>query len=220
MEICGGDIKMAQNIYQKLLAIQNELKAPKSQFNKFGGYSYRSCEDILEAVKSLLVKYQATIILQDKIELIGDRYYIKATARFIDAESGETIETEALARESENIKGMQASQITGATSSYARKYVLGSLLLLDDCKDADAIHGKEDNNKSQSHSQIDTTSTRKLSDKQLARLFALGYKAGFNNDKVKEQIFKKFNVEPKNLNKQQYDTVCLGYENLIGNGEN
>ena len=107
---------------------------------------------------------------------------------------------------------MQASQITGATSSYARKYVLGSLLLLDDCKDADAIHGKEDNNKSQSHSQIDTTSTRKLSDKQLARLFALGYKAGFNNDKVKEQIFKKFNVEPKNLNKQQYDTVCLGYE--------
>ena len=203
---------MAQNIYQKLLAIQNELKAPKSQFNKFGGYSYRSCEDILEAVKSLLVKYQATIILQDKIELIGDRYYIKATARFIDAESGETIETEALARESENIKGMQASQITGATSSYARKYVLGSLLLLDDCKDADAIHGKEDNNKSQSHSQIDTTSTRKLSDKQLARLFALGYKAGFNNDKVKEQIFKKFNVEPKNLNKQQYDTVCLGYE--------
>lgn len=211
---------MARNIYQKLLAIQNELKAPKSQFNKFGGYSYRSCEDILEAVKSLLVKYNATIILQDKIELIGDRYYIKATARFIDAESGETIETEALARESENIKGMQASQITGATSSYARKYVLGSLLLLDDCKDADAIHGKEDNNKSQSHSQIDTTSTRKLSDKQLARLFALGYKAGFNNDKVKEQIFKKFNVEPKNLNKQQYDTVCLGYENLIGNGEN
>lgn len=211
---------MAQNIYQKLLAIQNELKAPKSQFNKFGGYSYRSCEDILEAVKPLLVKNNATIILQDKIELIGDRYYIKATARFIDAESGETIETEALARESENIKGMQASQITGATSSYARKYVLGSLLLLDDCKDADAIHGKEDNNKSQSHSQIDTTSTRKLSDKQLARLFALGYKAGFNNDKVKEQIFKKFNVEPKNLNKQQYDTVCLGYENLIGNGEN
>ena len=212
MEICGGDIKMAQNIYQKLLAIQNELKAPKSQFNKFGGYSYRSCEDILEAVKPLLVKNNATIILQDKIELIGDRYYIKATARFIDEESGETIETEALARESENIKGMQASQITGATSSYARKYVLGSLLLLDDCKDADAIHGKEDNNKSQSHSQIDTTSTRKLSDKQLARLFALGYKAGFNNDKVKEQIFKKFNVEPKNLNKQQYDTVCLGYE--------
>ena len=115
---------------------------------------------------------------------------------------------------------MSASQITGSCSSYARKYALGAMLLLDDVKDADAIHSKEDSNKSQSHSQIDTTSTRKLSDKQLARLFALGYKAGFNNDKVKEQIFKKFNVEPKNLNKQQYDTVCLGYENLIGNGEN
>lgn len=203
---------MAQNIYQKLLAIQNELKAPKSQFNKFGGYSYRSCEDILEAVKSLLVKYQATIILQDKIELIGDRYYIKATARFIDAESGETIETEALARESENIKGMQASQITGATSSYARKYVLGSLLLLDDCKDADAIHGKEDNNKSQSHSQIDTTSTKKLSDKQLARLYALANKAGVDKDLVKQQVFKKFSKEVKDLTKPEYDLVCNGYE--------
>ena len=203
---------MAQNIYQKLLAIQNELKAPKSQFNKFGGYSYRSCEDILEAVKSLLVKYQATIILQDKIELIGDRYYIKATARFIDAESGETIETEALARESENIKGMQASQITGATSSYARKYVLGSLLLLDDCKDDDAIHGKEDNNKSQSHSQIDTTSTKKLSDKQLARLYALANKAGVDKDLVKQQVFKKFSKEVKDLTKPEYDLVCNGYE--------
>lgn len=203
---------MARNIYQKLLAIQNELKAPKSQFNKFGGYSYRSCEDILEAVKSLLVKYNATIILQDKIELIGDRYYIKATARFIDAESGETIETEALARESENIKGMQASQITGATSSYARKYVLGSLLLLDDCKDADAIHGKEDNNKSQSHSQIDTTSTRKLSDKQLARLYALANKAGVDKDLVKQQVFKKFSKEVKDLTKPEYDLVCNGYE--------
>ena len=203
---------MARNIYQKLLAIQGELKCNKSQFNKFGGYSYRSCEDILEAVKSLLVKYNATIILQDKIELIGDRYYIKATARFIDAESGETIETEALARESENIKGMQASQITGATSSYARKYVLGSLLLLDDCKDADAIHGKEDNNKSQSHSQIDTTSTRKLSDKQLSRLYALANKAGVDKDLVKQQVMKKFNKEVKDLTKPEYDLVCNGYE--------
>lgn len=203
---------MADSIYKKLLDVQTELKAPKNQFNKFGGYSYRSCEDILEAVKPLLVKNNATIILQDKIELIGDRYYIKATARFIDAESGETIETEALARESENIKGMQASQITGATSSYARKYVLGSLLLLDDCKDADAIHGKEDNNKSQSHSQIDTTSTRKLSDKQLARLYALANKAGVDKDLVKQQVMKKFNKEVKDLSKPEYDMVCNGYE--------
>lgn len=211
---------MADNIYQKLLAIQGELKCNKSQYNSFGKYSYRSCEDILEAVKSLLVKYQATIIITDEIKLIGDRYYVEAKVKFIDVVSGQFIENSALAREDEQQKGMSASQITGSCSSYARKYALGAMLLLDDVKDADAIHSKEDSNKSQSHSQIDTTSTRKLSDKQLARLFALGYKAGFNNDKVKEQIFKKFNVEPKNLNKQQYDTVCLGYENLIGNGEN
>nr|DAZ16714.1 MAG TPA: ERF superfamily protein [Caudoviricetes sp.] len=211
---------MADNLYQKLLAIQGELKCNKSQYNSFGKYSYRSCEDILEAVKNLLVKYQATIIITDEIKLIGDRYYVEAKVKFIDVVSGQFIENSALAREDEQQKGMSASQITGSCSSYARKYALGAMLLLDDVKDADAIHSKEDSNKSQSHSQIDTTSTRKLSDKQLARLFALGYKAGFNNDKVKEQIFKKFNVEPKNLNKQQYDTVCLGYENLIGNGEN
>ena len=203
---------MASNIYQKLLAIQSELKAPKSQFNKFGGYSYRSCEDILEAVKSLLVKNNATIILQDKVELIGDRYYVKVVAKFIDVETGESIETEALARESDQIKGMQASQITGATSSYARKYALGSLLLLDDCKDADATNnGKEDNNKS--YSQDNATNTaRKLSDKQLARLYAIANKAGADKDLVKQQVMKKFNKEVKELTKQEYDIVCNGYE--------
>lgn len=137
---------MSKNIYQKLLAIQKELNCPKNQFNKFGGYAYRSQEDILNAVKPLLIKYNATIIMQDKTELIGDRYYIRVVAKFIDAETGETIETEAVAREQENIKGMQASQITGATSSYARKYCLNALLLIDDCKDADSTnkHGKDE----------------------------------------------------------------------------
>jgi hypothetical protein len=212
MGIYERRITMASNIYQKLLAIQSELKAPKSQFNKFGGYSYRSCEDILEAVKSLLVKNNATIILQDKVELIGDRYYVKVVAKFIDVETGESIETEALARESDQIKGMQASQITGATSSYARKYALGSLLLLDDCKDADATNnGKEDNNKS--YSQDNATNTaRKLSDKQLARLYAIANKAGADKDLVKQQVMKKFNKEVKELTKQEYDIVCNGYE--------
>lgn len=212
MEICGGDIKMAQNIYQKLLAIQNELKAPKSQFNKFGGYSYRSCEDILEAVKSLLVKNNATIILQDKVELIGDRYYVKVVAKFIDVETGESIETEALARESDQIKGMQASQITGATSSYARKYALGSLLLLDDCKDADSTnHGKE-NTVNNFNTFSNTSGGKKLSDKQLSRLYALANKAGVDKDLVKQQVFKKFNKEVKDLTKPEYDLVCNGYE--------
>lgn len=209
---------MADSIYKKLLDVQTELKAPKGQFNKFGNYSYRSCEDILESLKPLLKQVKATVVLTDEIKLVGDRYYIEATCKFIDIETGDVLENTSLAREDENKKGMDLAQVTGSCSSYARKYALNGMFCIDDVKDADATNnGKEDNNKS--HSQVDA-SARKLSDKQLARLFALGYKAGFNNDKVKEQIFKKFNVEPKNLNKQQYDTVCLGYENLIGNGEN
>jgi len=209
---------MADSIYKKLLDVQTELKAPKGQFNKFGNYSYRSCEDILESLKPLLKQVKATVVLTDEIKLVGDRYYIEATCKFIDIETGDVLENTSLAREDENKKGMDLAQVTGSCSSYARKYALNGMFCIDDVKDADATNnGKEDNNKS--HSQVDA-SARKLSDKQLARLYALGYKAGFNNDKVKEQIFKKFNVEPKNLNKQQYDTVCLGYENLIGNGEN
>ena len=202
---------MADSIYQKLLHVQTELKAPKGQFNKFGNYSYRSCEDILEAVKSLLVKYQATIIITDEIKLIGDRYYVEAKVKFIDVVSGQFIENSALAREDENKKGMDLAQVTGSCSSYARKYALGAMLLLDDVKDADATnkHDKEDNNKS--HSQVDA-SARKLSDKQLARLYAIANKAGADKDLVKQQVFKKFGKEVKDLSKQEYDIVCNGYE--------
>lgn len=201
---------MADNIYKKLLDVQTELKAPKGQFNKFGNYSYRSCEDILEAVKSLLVKYQATIIITDEIKLIGDRYYVEAKVKFIDVVSGQFIENSALAREDENKKGMDLAQVTGSCSSYARKYALNGMFCIDDCKDADATNnGKEDNNKS--HSQVDA-SARKLSDKQLARLYAIANKAGTDKDLVKQQVFKKFNKEVKDLSKQEYDIVCNGYE--------
>lgn len=124
-------------IYEKLMMIQGELKAPKGQFNNYGGYKYRSCEDILEAVKPLLVKYNAALTVSDNIELIGARYYIKATARLADTENGETIENTAYAREAEIKKGMDDSQITGTASSYARKYALNGLFCIDDTKDAD-----------------------------------------------------------------------------------
>lgn len=127
-------------ILEKLLMIQGELKAPKGQYNKFGGYKYRSCEDILEAVKPLLIKYNATLTVTDEIILIGDRYYIKATARLFDAEGNTEnnfITNTAYARESENKKGQDDSQITGTASSYARKYALNGLFLIDDTKDAD-----------------------------------------------------------------------------------
>lgn len=126
------------SIYAKLIAIQSKLKAPKSQYNSFGKYSYRNCEDILEAVKPLLASNGCTLIVSDTVEMIGDRYYIKATARLIDIETGETAEASALAREEESKKGMDASQVTGATSSYARKYCLNGLFGIDDNKDADA----------------------------------------------------------------------------------
>lgn len=124
-------------IYEKLKIIQTKLKAPKSQYNKFGNYNYRSLEDITEAVKPLLDEVGATLIISDEIVLIGDRYYVKATATLYDVGSNENISVTAFARESEIKKGMDDSQITGATSSYARKYALNGLFAIDDTKDTD-----------------------------------------------------------------------------------
>lgn len=124
-------------IYQKLLEVQAALKAPKGQYNSFGKYKYRSCEDILEAVKPLLKEIGVCLILKDEVEKIETRYYVKATAKFIDIETGEYEEGSAYAREDESKKGMDGSQITGTASSYARKYCLNGLFLIDDTKDAD-----------------------------------------------------------------------------------
>lgn len=124
-------------INEKLLAVQSELKCNKSQYNAFGKYYYRNAEDILEAVKPLLAKVKATITINDEIVNIANRVYVKATAKIIDIESGEVVETNAYAREPENKKGLDESQITGSTSSYARKYALNGLLLIDDTKDSD-----------------------------------------------------------------------------------
>ena len=127
------------NIYEKLAAVQQELKAPKDKKNTFAGYSYRSAEGILEAVKPVLKKYGVTLLLSDEIEQIGDRTYVKATAWFIDPEEKENLKATvtAYAREAEDKKGLDQSQITGTASSYARKYALNGLLLIDDTKDPD-----------------------------------------------------------------------------------
>lgn len=125
--------------YEALSEIQSTLNAPKNQKNKFGGYSYRSCEDILQAVKPLLGS--AVILVSDDIKLIGDRFYVEATAKFILGDI--VIENKAYARETLHKKGMDEAQITGATSSYARKYALNGLLLIDDNKDADTQDNSE-----------------------------------------------------------------------------
>lgn len=148
------------NIYQKLVVIQSKLKAPKSQYNKFGGYAYRNCEDILEAVKPLLTEMATTLTITDEVVQIGERYYIKATATLIDAESNEpysnkTIHNTAFAREEETKKGMDGSQITGASSSYARKYALNGLFAIDDNKDSDTTNTGDKDEKKETAKGLD-----------------------------------------------------------------
>lgn len=127
-------------VYEQLLKIQKELKAPKNQKNNFGNYNYRSCEDILEAVKPMLG--ECTLTITDEVVLLGDRYYVKATATLFDGET--KMSNSAYAREAETKKGMDESQITGAASSYARKYALNGLFAIDDTKDADTQDNREE----------------------------------------------------------------------------
>lgn len=142
------------NIAAKLVQIQRELKAPKGQYNSFGKYHYRSCEDITEAAKPICAKYNTVLTLEDDLVHIGERYYVKATARLTDAETKESIFTNAFAREEESKKGTDAAQLTGATSSYARKYALSGLFALDDTKDSDFTNTGDGEKKQSLGSQI------------------------------------------------------------------
>lgn len=130
------------NVCEKLALIQSELKAPKTKRNSFGGYSYRTTEDIMEALKPILNKYRAILIVSDEVEQVGERYYIKATAELIDIDNKEqnTIRTSAYAREEECKPKMDTSQTTGSASSYARKYALNGLFCIDDTKDSDVTN--------------------------------------------------------------------------------
>lgn len=190
------------NVYLKLVKVQNELKAPKSQYNSFGKYSYRNCEDILEALKPLLNEVKAIVNISDEIVLIGERYYVKATVKFIDAETGEVVEASAMAREEETKKGMDASQLTGSTSSYARKYALNGLFAIDDTKDADTTntHGKEN--------------VKSLSEAQLKRMYVIGKNAGYENSKVDSMINQKYSKKACDMTKEEYDNVVEGLQKI------
>lgn len=145
------------SIFEKLSKVQMELKAPKGQYNSFGKYKYRSCEDILEAIKPILEKHKLTLRMTDELVCIGERYYVKATAYLYDMEkSTDMLATTAYARESEKVSGMADSQITGTASSYARKYALNGLFLIDDTKDADTDEYHEQTNKMITKKQIET----------------------------------------------------------------
>ena len=189
------------NVYEKLIAIQSELKAQKSQYNSFGKYAYRNCEDILEALKPLLKEHKSTIYIADEIVTVLDRFYIKATVTFIDAETGEKIINTAYAREEECKKGMDGSQVTGASSSYARKYALNGMFAIDDTKDSDFTNTttKGDNSA--------------LSEAQIKRLLAIASKVNISADDVKVVVAKKFGVQDlRKMNKQQYDEICSRLE--------
>lgn len=169
---------------KKLIEVQKKLKAPKNQYNSFGKYKYRSAEDILEAVKPLNAEQGLLLTLTDEPILIGDRHYIKATARITDGK--ESHEVTAYARESVSKKGMDDSQITGTASSYARKYALNGLYLIDDTKDADTDEYANQNNQQ----------TNKATDKQLDLVTNLIRKRSDDN-KVRNEIFVKMIQELK-----------------------
>jgi hypothetical protein len=171
------------SIFSKLLSIQNELKAPKNQYNKFGKYNYRSCEDILEAIKPLCLKYGAVLLVDDYVEQVGERFYIKAKASLIDIDTEQEIYACAYARESENKKGMDSAQVTGATSSYARKYALNGLFCIDDTKDVDTQEYQEkkqtNNNQSKNINNYEQVGIEQATllgeiDKRVEELFNLG----------------------------------------------
>ena len=184
---------MEMNLKSKLMNIQQELKCNKGQYNSFGKYKYRSCEDILESVKPLLKKYNCTLTLNDTLEYIGERYYIKATATLSNIDNEDMITNTAYAREELEKKGMDGSQITGTASSYARKYALNGLLAIDDTKDADTDEFKKQ------------TTEEMITDEQKNTI-----KNTFTTDDIKD-ILEKYN-KPKlsSLTKNEASEIIDG----------
>lgn len=195
------------NIYEKLSNIQTGLKAPKGQFNKFGGYKYRSCEDILEAVKPLCRANNTILILSDEIKNIGDRYYIEATATLIDTENeNQYVSNTAYAREEESKKGMDGSQITGTASSYARKYALNGLFNIDDTKDADTDEFTK---------QTQDLENVKIDKTKVDALYNLIKNRGVENDEVIATLKEKGYDKLANIKEKDYMNIAKHFENFV-----
>ncbi len=175
------------NVYEKLTQIQSKLKAPKNQYNSFGKYNYRSCEDILEGLKPLLSEVKAIVVLNDEIIQIGDRYYLKATAKFIDCNSGESVEV----------------------SSYARKYALNCLFAIDDTKDSDSINTHDKELKKESLNSENKVGS--LSQAQIKRLYAIAYQLGYDKAKIETMVSGKYSKEIKEISKSKsrIASACL-----------
>ena len=198
------------NVYKKLLEIQTDLKAPKNQYNSFGKYNYRSCEDILEGLKPILKDKNCTLFISDSTELLGDRYYIKANVKFVDIESGEMIENTSSAREPLNKKGMDESQITGTASSYARKYALNGMFAIDDTKDADTDeYHKQNNKKENKETKVNKPNSQnddKASEKQV-KLIKSTLNRASNKTEWEQWIRETYVVEIEDLSKKEASEV-------------
>lgn len=189
---------MEKGVCDKLLAIQMELKAPKNQYNSFGKYHYRSCEDILEAVKPLCQKHNLLLTLADAIVEIGGRVYVRATATVVDNDSVNSegyVSVNAYAREDENKKGMDGAQVTGSTSSYARKYALNGLFLIDDNKDSDVTNNGK---------PVDPPATKE----ETAHLKALCTATGCPY----ERLLGFYKVNERSMTKSQYKRILGAVE--------
>lgn len=179
------------NIYEKLNKIQTELKAPKGQYNDFGKYKYRSCEDILEAIKPFLTETKMVLTINDEIVFIGNRFYVKATAVLTDCENENSfIHNTAFAREDDSKKGMDGSQITGSSSSYARKYALNGLFAIDDTKDADT-----DENAKQQGNSTRTQEHERITKEDVQLMRNLCEQKGLNADTVFPNGVENLTVE-------------------------
>ena len=198
-----------KEVLKKLLEIQVELKAPKNQYNSFGNYSYRSCEDILEAAKPLCKKHGCVLTLSDTVKQIGDRYYIEATAMLFDAESAEMISATASAREPQTKKGSDESQITGAASSYARKYALNGLFDIDDTKDADAEDKPTAPKPTAPTTKSMNNAVKFISDSQRTRLFAM---AKGHEDIIRKELEIRNISSTKEIPTSIYDEICKTVE--------
>ena len=188
------------SVYKKLIEVQTKLKAPKNQYNSFGKYNYRSAEDILEAVKPLLKDVGATMILNDDIMLVGERYYVKTTARFIDIDSGEVVEATGVAREEESKKGMDSSQLTGSTASYSLKRCLGNLYNIDDTKDSDTTNTHDKEKKT----------LEVISEAQAKRMYMLA--KGKDPDIIKRILSNAGFNASRDITKDKYNAICEAIE--------
>lgn len=208
-------------IYEKLMTVQQKAKIPKNQFNSFGKYHYRSCEDILEGLKPCLKEVKAAVTIDDEIVEIGNRIYVKATAIFHDAESENLITNTAYAREEEAKSGMAAAQLTGATSSYARKYALNGLFMIDDTKDADTDESKVESDAKNKK----TTSTEKAKTQAVEKQYINETKQQALSKKCEEDgvhplvIMEKCKVQDfSQLTDKQFSWICANWTAEFKNG--